>query len=68
MTSSSDEADKIQRYATAEKRIEAKIAFMVAAVIRHAEIEHGVEIGELRINPAHAPRERWGQAICTIAR
>lgn len=67
MMSSSDEAAKIQRYAAAEKRIEAKISFVLAAVIRHAEIEHGVEIGELRVNPAHAPRERWGQAICTIA-
>ena len=66
--SSSDEIDVIQRYAAAEKGIEAKIEFMVAAIIRQAEIEHGVEIAELRIIPTHVPRERWAQAICTIAR
>ena len=66
--SSSDEADAIQRFAAAEKSIGDQIAFAVAAVIRRVEIEHGVKIAELHVNPEHAPNERWAQAICTIAR
>lgn len=63
-----DAADALQRYAAAEKSIEGKIAFALAAVIQTAEIEHGVKISELRVNPEHARGERWAQAICTIAR
>jgi hypothetical protein len=64
----SKDADAVRRYAAAEESIEAEIAFEVAAVIRQAEIERGVEIAGLRVNPAHDPRQRWAEAICTIAR
>jgi hypothetical protein len=61
-------ADAIRRYAAAEESIEDEIAFAVAAVIRQAEIEHGVETAGLRVNPGHDPGQRWAEAICTIAR
>jgi hypothetical protein len=65
---SSVEVDMIQRYAQAEKNICDEIGEALAIVIRGAEVQNGVRIGELRVVPRQSgPGERWAQATCTIA-
>jgi hypothetical protein len=58
-----------QDYAAAEKEICDDVGVALAAVIRAAEMGHGVSINELRITMLDEGKgERWVRAVCTITR
>jgi hypothetical protein len=58
-----------QDYAAAEKDVCDDVGVAFAAVIRAAEMAHGVSINELRITMLDdGTSERWVRAVCTITR
>jgi hypothetical protein len=58
-----------QDYAAAEKDVCDDVGVAFAAVIRAAEMAHGVSINELRITMLDdGSSERWVRAVCTITR
>jgi hypothetical protein len=63
------ESRTTQHFAAAEKDICRDIGIALAAVIRAAEMNHGVFISELHVTKLDGDRgNRWGDAVCTIAR
>lgn len=59
---------EIEHFAAAERDICERIGLALGAVIRDAELTHGVSIAELRVTMLDEGRERWVEAVCTIAR
>ena len=59
---------EIERYSAAERDICERIGLALGAVIRDAELTHGVSIAELRVTMLDEGRERWVEAVCTISR
>lgn len=59
---------EIERFSAAERDICERIGLELGAVIRDAESTHGVTIAELRVTMLDKGRERWVEAVCTIAR
>jgi hypothetical protein len=66
---SNAETKVTQHFAAAEKDICADVGIALAAVIRAAEMDHGVSINEVRITRLDGGNgERWLEAVCTITR
>ena len=59
---------EIEHFAAAERDICERIGLALGAAIRDAELTHGVSIAELRVTMLDEGRERWAEAVCTIAR
>lgn len=59
---------EIERLSAAERDICERIGLALGAVIRDAEVTHGVSIAELRVTMLDEGRERWTEAVCTISR